>query len=514
MAAGTRSIERVIDVTTQLDQDRRRWFGMYATLMAVAVAVAGIAYVTAPRPFSVAMVVLVLASLASFLRPTIGVYTIVSMTLIGDIVTTAWWPFTKNLSSRESILYLTDSVSINPLEILVFVTTVSWLLQRLVDPTWRFRRGALFWPLMVFTGFVFVGVFRGKFLGAGDTRVALYEARPLLYLPLVYVLITNLLTTRRQYRILLLLAFSAVAIQSVFALSYYRSLPDEKREVLESLSQHSATIQMNALFVFFLAILLLKCRKELRWFVAALIPTVAWAYFLSQRRAAMIALFVGVALLAIVVFHRRSRMFWFFVPTVAVLTVGFIGATWNAAGALGLPAQAVKTVVFPDQLNAADRGSDLYRKIEAYDLWFTIQQNKVLGVGFGQKFLHPAALPNISFFEFWEYIPHNSVLWIWLKMGFLGFVATLFLFGRVMQVGAASLLKVRSPEQVAIVFVGVAYAVMFLVFAYVDIAWDVRSTVFLALAFALCGDFERAPDARRAPVDAHIHTRQLETVPL
>jgi hypothetical protein len=232
MAAGTRSIERVIDVTTQLDQDRRRWFGMYATLMAVAVAVAGIAYVTAPRPFSVAMVVLVLASLASFLRPTIGVYTIVSMTLIGDIVTTAWWPFTKNLSSRESILYLTDSVSINPLEILVFVTTVSWLLQRLVDPTWRFRRGTLFWPLMVFTGFVFVGVFRGKFLGAGDTRVALYEARPLLYLPLVYVLITNLLTTRRQYRILLLLAFSAVAIQSVFALSYYRSLPDEKREVL------------------------------------------------------------------------------------------------------------------------------------------------------------------------------------------------------------------------------------------------------------------------------------------
>jgi O-antigen ligase len=514
MAGGPSSVERVTTVGIQLEQDDRRWWGMYATLMAFAVAVAGIAYVTAPKPFSVAMVILVLASLASFLRPTIGVYTIVSMTLIGDIVTTTWWPFTKNFSSKESILYLTDSVSINPLEILLFITTVSWLLQRLVDPTWRLRRGALFTPMVIFFGFVLLGIFRGKFIGGGDTRIALFESRPLLYLPLVYVLITNLLSTRRQYRILLLLAFTAVAIQSVFALSYYNSLSDEKREVLESLSEHSATIHMNALFVFFLAILLLKCRKELRWFVAALIPTVAWAYFLSQRRAAMIALFVGVVLLAIVLFYRRRRMFWFFTPACTVLTIGYIGATWNASGALGLPAAAAKTVLFPDQLSSADRGSDLYRKIESYDLWFTLQQQKVLGVGFGQKFLHPAPLPDISFFEFWEYIPHNSVLWIWLKMGFLGFVATLFLFGRAMQVGAASLLKVRTPEQVAIVFVGVAYAVMFLVFAYVDIAWDVRSTVFLAVAFALCGDFARAPDTRRAAADTHIHTRQLESVPL
>jgi O-antigen ligase len=512
--AAPRSIERVTTVTTQLEQDQRRWFGMFATLMTFAVAMAGIAYVTAPKPFSVAMLILVLASLASFLRPTIGVYTIVSMTLIGDIVTTTWWPFTKNLSSRESILYWTDSVSINPLEILLFVTTVSWLLQRLVDPTWRLRRGALFTPLMFFLGFVLIGLFRGKFLGSGDTRIALFESRPLLYLPLIYILITNLLTTRRQYRILLLLAFTAIAIQSVFALSYYNSLSDEKREVLESLSEHSATIHMNALFVFFLAILLFKCRKELRWFIAAMIPTVAWAYFLSQRRAAMIALFVGLALLAIVLFYRRRRMFWFFTPACAVLIIGYLGATWNATGALGLPAQAVKTVLFPDQLAAADRSSDLYRQIESYDLWCTIQQNKVLGVGFGQKFLHPVALPDISFFEFWEYIPHNSVLWIWLKMGFFGFAATLFLFGRALQVGAASVLKVRSPEHVAIVLVGIAYVVMFLVFAYVDIAWDVRSTVFLAVAFALCGDFARMPETRRAPADANIHTHQLETVQL
>jgi MFS family permease len=293
MASGRTSVERVTDVARQLENDQYRWWGMYATLMALAFALAGIAYATAPRPFSVAFALLVLASLASFLRPRVGVYTIVSLTLIGDLVTTSWWPFTKNLSSRESILYLTDSVSVNPLEILLFITTVSWLLQRLVDPTWRFRRGALFVPLMIFTGFVVAGLVRGKMFGGGDTRVALFEARPLLYLPLVYILVTNLLTTRRQYRLLLLLAFSAVAIQSIFSLSYYRGLPDEQREVLESLSEHSATVHMNAVFVFLLAVLLFKCKKELRWFVAVLIPPVVYAYLLSQRRAAMVRCSLG-----------------------------------------------------------------------------------------------------------------------------------------------------------------------------------------------------------------------------
>ncbi len=90
----------------------------------------------------------------------------------------------------------------------------------------------------------------------------------------------------------------------------------------------------------------------------------------------------------------------------------------------------------------------------------------------------------------------------------------LFLFGRALQLGARSVLAVRSPEQVAIVIAGLAYVIMFLVFAYVDIAWDVRSTVFLAVAFALCADFERARDAARRPADLDIHTRQLETVRL
>ncbi len=230
---------------------------------------------------------------------------------------------------------------------------------------------------------------------------------------------------------------------------------------------------------------------------------VAWAYILSQRRAAMIALFVGVFILICILYQRRRRAFWFVAPTTLFLGAGFVLATWNAQGAIGLPAQAVKTVLFPDDLSTEDAASDLYRQLEAANIYYTIQQNRIFGVGFGQKFLQPIPMPDISFFEFWEYIPHNNVLWIWMKLGFLGFAATLFMFGRAVQLGARSIALVRTNDHAAFVAVGLSYVVMFLVFAYVDIAWDPRSTVMLGLAMALCADFVQAHDVdadrRRAP---------------
>ena len=50
----------------------------------------------------------------------------------------------------------------------------------------------------------------------------------------------------------------------------------------------------------------------------------------------MVALFVGVLVLVVVLFYRRRRAFWFFVPTAIIISLGYIVATWNAGGAVGL----------------------------------------------------------------------------------------------------------------------------------------------------------------------------------
>ena len=327
-------------------RDRGRFWAVYGALITFVLITAAIAVSTAPGAFSIAFAVLVLASVACFVRPTIGVYVIVTLTLIGDTVTTSWWPFTKNLSSRESIFYVHDSIPINPLEILLVVTTISWLLERLDDPTWRFKRGGLLAPLLVFSGTVLFAILRTVGTGA-DKRIAFFEARPLLYVGVVYLLITNLLTTRQQYVRLLFLASTAISIQSIFSLVYYQQLPPDERENLESLSEHSATVLMDMLLVFLLAVLMFKCSRWMRWAVALMAPPVVYAYLLSQRRAAMVAMFIGVTTLVIILYHRRRRAFWFFTPATVVLGLGFVLATWNATGALGLPATAVKSVLVP-----------------------------------------------------------------------------------------------------------------------------------------------------------------------
>ena len=141
----------------------------------------------------------------------------------------------------------------------------------------------------------------------------------------VYILVTNLLSTRRQYIRLLMLAMVAVSIQSIFSLVYYLGIPAQERATLESLSEHSATIPMNALFVLLISALVLKCSRWIRWTSFLLSLPVVFAYLVSQRRAAMVALAVGVIIILAVQFQRRRRAFWFTAPTLTVLTIGFVG---------------------------------------------------------------------------------------------------------------------------------------------------------------------------------------------
>ena len=491
-ALGARALVSYPDARYEIEQEKRRRWLVYAAVVLFAIVVALMAVASAPELFSIVFAVLVVVCVASFLRPVVGLYSLVFLTLVGDIVTTPWWPFTKNMSSHESAFFIADSLSISPFEVVLFATLGSFFVRRLGDPTWRFKRGNVFTPLAVFTAFVFAGLFYGVFVTGGDTRAAVFEVRPLLYIPLVYILVTNLFETRVQYQRLVLIAFVAVSVQSIFALSYYQKLSGPAREALESLSEHSATIHMNAMFVFLFGLWLLRGRRWVLATVFVLTPTVVWAYMLSQRRSAMIALFLGIALLTVIVYHRRRRAFWWFTPTALVFGGMFVAGTWNAEGGLGLASTAVKSVIAPGQLSEKDQRSDLYRQIEAFDLWYTIKKNPLTGVGFGQKFYVPVNLPDIGFFEFWQYLPHNAVLWIWLKVGFLGLVALIYLLARAIQLGTRTALRVSPADATATVAVGVLYIVMLLIYAFVDIAFDVRTTVFLAVCLALCADFESA----------------------
>jgi hypothetical protein len=485
----TAAIELGAPSAGRVERTERSQFAIaYVGLCLLGLATIGFSELFVPARSLVAVALLLLLSVVVFARPVVGVYVVVAFTLLGDINTTPWYPFAKNFSSRESILFVSDQVIVSPLEYFLVLTTASWLLRAISEARWRFHAGVLLRPVVVFAGFVVLGLLYG--LARGGTRnIALYEARPLLYVPLVYVLATNLLTTSRHYERLVWVAMFAITAQSVLAIHFYRGLPPGVRENLESLTEHSGAVHMNALIMFTLAAwLLTRCSARVRLGLLAMTVPVVWAYFVAQRRAAVVGLALGILLFAALLFRLRRRVFWWFLPTVAVLGVGYLAAFWNVQDGLGFPAQAIKTLIAPGQLSAQDQSSDLYRQVEAYDIWYTIRAQPLFGIGFGHPFYQPVPLPDISFFVYWQYLPHHSFLWVWLKLGFAGFVSMIYLVFRTIQHGVRTTLTSPPGTRRAIAATVTLYVVMYMVYSYVDIGWDIRSMVFLAVAMAICAD--------------------------
>jgi O-antigen ligase len=112
-------------------------------------------------------------------------------------------------------------------------------------------------------------------------------------------------------------------------------------------------------------------------------------------------------------------------------------------------------------------------------------------------------LPDISFFVWYEYITHNSILWIWMKAGLAGFLALLFLIGWTVSSGARTVFKLRDEGERVLALTAVLYVVMHFVFAYVDMAWDSQSMVCLGAMMGLLSRLEGSlvpvgkPPARR-----------------
>ena len=462
----------------------RNWWLSYAGVLGLTICVAGFAYLTAPAPLSLVTSMLLVLVVVAVAKPAAGLWLMTFFAVAGDWVTAPWYPFTQGMSSTRSVLFVSNSLTVSPFEVVLAATAGGWILSMAASRQWRLRQCGLFRPVMVFTLFVFIGLVTG--IGRGGSRyVALWEARPILALAVVYLLATNLMEGPAGFRRLWSALFAGVVVDSLFAIAYYRGLSELAREQAEALGDHSAALHADAFFVVLAAMGVTSARSPRRLLLMLLVsPIVGYAFILSQRRSAFVGLLAGLLMLAVVLFRRRRRAFWYITPLVVLVFSGYLAAFWNSDSSGGFPAQAVKTVVAPGQLNDEDKGSDMFRAIENYNVVYTIRSQPLTGIGFGQQFFRPIANADISFAAFWEYRTHNAILWIWMKTGVGGFIAMLYLFAAAIRLGTQRLMIASTGYDAALLLTSVAFIVMYAVFAYVDIAWDTESMVFLGIALA------------------------------
>jgi hypothetical protein len=300
------------------------------------------------------------------------------------------------------------------------------------------------------------------------------------------ILTSNLIETREQAVRLVWLAMIALALLAAIGILHFLLARGGVVSRFEADIEHSAAIRLNTVYVMALGLWIYGAARIKLYGLLLALPMVVAIQLIAERRAGFATLDIALALIALVLFVENRKLFWRFVPAIVVIGLVCLAIFWNDTSPLGLPARTLKESVSSNAGTVQEDLSTQYRVKENYDIDYTSHHSSPwTGIGFGQKFFTPEPLPDISFFEWWQYFPHNSILWIWLTTGVGGFLALLFLIGCTIMVGVQTLLKLPGPDLRAIALTAVLYIVMHFIFAYVDISWDYRSMLYVGMMMGL-----------------------------
>ena len=341
--------------------------------------------------------------------------------------------------------------------------------------------GELFLPFLLFMLCVVFGVVHG-ITGGGDFKTIVVEVRPFWYLFLSYVLAYNLVSRKEHVRLFFWFVILGAGVKSLQGVYIYYIV------LHASLLGHHEIMAHEESF-FFVALILLVILFSLHYsyrpqLITALciLPFTVIAMIANQRRADYVALLVGLAVVWVLVFvvkpHARKSL----VATLlifAILVGGYTAAFYNSGGGFSEPARAVVSIFHPDPTEAA---SNLYRDIEDYDLKYTVLKNP-LGLGFGKPFLQPILLPDIlTLDQYYLYVPHNTIYWVWMRLGPIGYLAFWYLIGAIIVRGCliARRLRDRYLQLVAIYIVGVTFMEVIVAFADYQL-YFYRNVIYLGL---------------------------------
>lgn len=361
-------------------------------------------------------------------QPVAGTYLTVVLTLLFDAFPSNYVQtiFSElgvfsNLSSRG----LPQAAIVSLFELVLGLALASAIVRRFhhyqaVD------RGPLFWPMMALGGIVFMGEING-ILSGGDLKISIWEVRALLYVVALYVLAVNTIKEPKHIRAVLWISIICIGVRSFEGIYRYFRMPGDLRAVVEVILEHDDSLFLVAPYAILLAAFLWRkwLPRQFVWAVAGVTPFATYAMLINGRRAAFLCLGLTLITCLMMVWttlrakeHRRLMVR--LVVVAAVAAAAYLGVFWNRSGGIAEPAQSLKSVIQPDE---RDYASNLYRDQENENLRYTIAFSPIIGIGFGRPFAVINQMVDLT--NIWSlqlYMPHNNVLWLWMRMGIVGFV--------------------------------------------------------------------------------------------
>lgn len=381
-----------------------------------------------------------------------------------------------------------------PIGFLILLVIAILLCSHFIKRQTLLQGGALSGALVFFILCVVGGIVHGL-VSHGDLKIIVVEVRPFWYLFLSYLLAYNMMTCKKHLKAFFWIVILGAGVKSLQGLYILLVVLRGDMSGQNELMSHEESFFFVALvLLLFLFFLQYRYRAQM-YATLLLLPGVLVSLAANNRRADYIALLVGLMVSWALLFMLRPRLRLKLVIGLLACTVfmaGYVAAFAHSAGSFAGPARAVLSIINPSSADARDAASNLYRDIENYDLKFTVKQNPILGMGFGIPFLRPIPLPDISDLDqYYIYVPHNTIYWVWVRLGPVGFLALWYLFGSIIVRGSQMVRQLKDPylQLVAIYIVAVTFMEVIVAFADYQLFFY-RNVMYLGL---LAGILMRLP---------------------
>jgi hypothetical protein len=392
-------------------------------------------------------------------------------------IPTSLVPFWWNISTTGQTFGVSalNGLSFSPAEISMILITLAMIVRGVVKRDLQLKAGPFLGPLLCYIGMVSFGFFYGKMRGA-DTTIALWEVRTQFQMLLVYFLAANLITERKHLATMLWLMLACTSVQSIQSIAKYIALGGNVPS--EGFMIHDDALLMNVGLLACMLIGLTKADRKLT--VAALFagPLITIGILVNNRRGGVGSLMVAlVPLLPLVwtVMEERRKQVSAAAVALVLGSAVYFPIAWNGNGPWALPARAVRSL---SDANGRDTASNDYRFAEDADLKATRDVSPWTGYGYGRPFLQPVFLPLINF-PLKDYLPHDGVLWIWMRTGHFGFLAFLMLLFTVIIKGVQIIKRKLDPLCTAVGIVAVLSVAVLFVYSKYDMQLISPRTVFV-----------------------------------
>ncbi|WIG59196.1 MAG: hypothetical protein OJF49_001943 [Ktedonobacterales bacterium] len=373
-----------------------------------------------------------------------------------------------------------------PIGLLLLLPLFVVLCRRLATRQTPLQLGALFAPLALFIGCVVIGVLHGMAAG-GDTKIIVLEVRPFEYLFLAYLLAYNLVATKQHLKLFFWIVILGAGVKSLQGMYIVYGILGGHFADKNEIMAHEESFFFAALLVL-VVLFCLQYRYRAQLYTAlAILPFLLIALVANNRRADYMAFLIGAVIawvLVIVVASPRARTKHLLVfAFCAVLGSGYLVIFSHASGSFAEPARGIVASIHPDPSDTRDVLSNLYRDFENADLKYTAKQSPVIGWGFGRPFLQPLVLPNIITLDpYYLYIPHNTIYWIMMRLGMIGFFAFWYFIAAIIIRGVHILRRLNDRYLQLIAIYIVAITFMEIVVAYADYQlFFYRNVIYLGL---------------------------------